>query len=108
MPERRHHHVLDGACLAIRELHLHLLLAPAWAFIALGTRSLLALARRFAAFSAWCWRVNDAHAWSLPTSGAGAWLLGWFWLPIPFRIAEVLMGFDEIVYGEIVLAIVKP
>jgi hypothetical protein len=45
MPEARHHHVLDGALLAIRQFHLHLSLFPAHA-------------GALAAFRAWPWRAD--------------------------------------------------
>ena len=85
MPEGRHHHVLDGARLAVGEFDLDFL-AGAEVVSGLGLRG----------------------------SGRGTRGFGsLFWLrlqrfAIPFRIAEVVMRLHEIVDREVVLAIVEP
>src|SRR5438132_14416962 len=105
MPEGGAHHVLDGAFFAVGELHCYF--SPAHA----GT-----LAANLA-------RLFRTLAWPPPADGAeprrglhtftgiGTALRAWFGferLAIPFGIAEMNVCPNEIVNGEVILAIVKP
>ena len=105
MPKRRHHNVLDCPCFAIGQLHL--------GFLFLLTSTVEPSANNAGLF----W----TFAWTLAAIGTGLWryhlaftwlhtaFLAWFvvgnWLPIPFGVAEMEMGFYEVVDRKIVLAI---
>ena len=125
VPEARAHHVLDGALLAVGELHPGLALALADAGPLAAPRA-GALARVLAALRA---RADagvlaavragadagplaalradllDALAGVLAAQLAG---LGLQRLAVPLRVAEVVVRLDEVVDREVVLAVVEP
>ena len=105
MPERRHHHVLDSTGFAIGQLHL--------GFLFLFTSTIEASANNAGLFGTFAWSLAANRTWLWRYYLAFTWLhtafLAWFfvgnWLAIPFGVAEMEMGFYEVVDREIVLAI---
>ena len=89
--KRRHHHVLDGAGLAVGELHLDLLpsarIRPDFAVPAPAV---------------------PAARWRSLTGCVGRSRLRLQRLAVPLRIAEVVMRLHEVVDREVVLAVVEP
>src|SRR5271157_1720588 len=107
MPERGAHHVLNGTLFPVGQLHfrLCLLLAHTWALTANLARLLRTLTRCFSTH----W--TRLRRWLYTLAGVIATLLAGLRLhrfAVPFRIAEMVVGFHEVVNGEVVLAIVEP
>ena len=108
MPERGGHHVLDVARLSVGQLYLDasssLAVAAARPLAAFGAWFWRAFARRFAANRAWLRLGRFANAGPFAALGARLFLLRF---AVPFGVAEVVMGVDEIVDREVVLAVVE-
>src|ERR1700722_18636099 len=84
MPKTGHHHVLNGASLAVSEFYFNLFWTG-W---------------RFGSFS---FGFRSRLRWS---SGFGSWL--WLdWLAVPFRITKMKIRFYEIVDRKIIFPIVE-
>ena len=107
MPERRAHHVLDGALLAVGELHFRFLLANAWTLAADSARLFRTFARSLAAYEARLRRSWDLYALARREPALLA-RLRLHRFAVPFRIAEMVVRLHEIVDREVILAVVKP
>ncbi len=88
VPERRQHHVLDGALLPVGQFHFHLplLLADARQLPADLARLLWTFARGLAALGTRLGRRHFTGARILPALRAR---LVWFWWTIPLRVLEI-------------------
>src|SRR5215469_14946059 len=100
MPECRAHHVLDASSFAVRKLHLDPLL--------LRARFFLTDAGNLAAHRTWFPWGYSTDTRALATLWTRLFRFRLDRLAVPRRIAEVLMGFHEIINREVILALVKP
>ena len=86
MPEACHHHVLDGAGFAVRELHLDLLTPR----------------DRFRSGDRWLGHIRrQGYRAGLPRLRLDG-------LTVPLRIAEMVVCLHEVVNREVVLAVIEP
>src|SRR4029078_6268942 len=86
VPERRHHHVLNGPSLAVSQFHFNPL--PPGVFASPFAHSIRKRVHR-----RWKW------LWIRLWSGR---------LSVPFRIAEVVVRLHEIVDRKVVLSVIEP
>src|SRR5580704_5601250 len=98
MPEARHHHMLNGAFLAIGQFHFYLLLAHAWSLAAFRTNFRGTFTRALAAYRArlW-WRL---HALTRVSTAFDT-RFRFQRLSVPLGVAEMMVRLHKIVNCEI-------
>src|SRR4051794_3823442 len=105
MPERRHHHVLNGALFPISQPYLRSFCAPtiAWVMPTLRARSPRTLARNFSAQRTWSWLALLALTRMVAAFRADFRLKR---LTIPLRIIEMMMRPYKVVNRKVILAVI--
>ena len=104
MPEASGGHVLNSSFLAVRQLNLGFLDAFAWSLTAFRAGVFFAFTRPLATDLARLRRLRLTDARIIAALFAG---LRFHGVAVPFSIIEMMMCFDEIVDGEIVLTLIQ-